>query len=567
PRGFARRSVALLLEPPGVAADPSGRGATAAAAALWARRRGRAPRGTASAPLGVSRARCRARRSPRPGARRHPQRSSGRGHGGSVAGRAARGESAVPGVVPLVGRVAHPKPRTRHVGLRRCRRRSVRDRARDPSSGRRARRRQALPAGARISDRLQHAAALGLPAALLRGGENPRCRAVPGEPRNGQPRRRGHHVQRPAVHRRQHVHDRRCRADRRAHVRAHDRPPRPRSSGRVNGNGNAPTVTVVLPSYRRLHRLPPLIHEYRGQGADQIVVVLDGPHEGWRDELPLGDDALEIVQLTENVGLARARIAGLERARGDVVLAVDDDVIPGPGLVARHRRFHAEGGARVLQGYMPVSLPTRRGSDQAPTYLYARDYDAQVAGWRRGDSDTILGSLWGGNVSLPRSLYLAAESFKASERLEYNEDLDLGIRLARVGATAVFDDRAIAAHHHARGITAYMRECEVRGQAVADLERRWGERPGQLTPMVTIPRSYSRVLGAIQRRIADHDRGGALQAAVVGAYRMSGALHAWRLQDAATRLLRRALIMRGYRRALEAERTSRVDTAVMRPGT
>lgn len=315
---------------------------------------------------------------------------------------------------------------------------------------------------------------------------------------------------------------------------------------------NAPTVTVVLPSYRRLHRLPPLIHEYRGQGADQIVVVLDGPHEGWRDELPLGDDALEIVQLTENVGLARARIAGLERARGDVVVAVDDDVVPARDFVAHHRRFHAGGGARVLQGYMPVALPHRRGADQAPTALYARDYETQVAGWRRGDSDTILGSLWGGNVSLPRSLYLAAESFLPSQRLDYNEDLDLGLRLARIGATAVFDDGARATHHHARGLVAYMVECEVRGQAVSDLEDRWGERPGQLAPMVTIPPSYPRLLGEMQRRIAARDSGGVVQAAVVGVYRISGFLRVWRLQDAATRLLRRALIMRGYRRARTA---------------
>jgi glycosyltransferase involved in cell wall biosynthesis len=312
-----------------------------------------------------------------------------------------------------------------------------------------------------------------------------------------------------------------------------------------------PSLTVILPSYRRLAQLPDLIAAYRAQGADQIVVVLDGPHPGWQEALGDVDTATHVLELEANRGLALARIAGLRAATGEVILAVDDDVHPEPGLVARHREFHRELGDRVLQGYMPVVLPARRGADDAPSYLYARDYQTQAEGWRRGTSTTILRSLWGGNVSLPRELYLRAEAMKPSQRLEYNEDLDLGIRLLALGAGAVFDESALATHHHSRGIDGYVRECEARGGAVADLEVRWGERPAQLTPLVIIPSSYNRMLARLQRSIASHDTGGAAQTLAILTYRAAGRLRIWRLQDGVARMLRRGLVMRGYRLSTE----------------
>lgn len=311
--------------------------------------------------------------------------------------------------------------------------------------------------------------------------------------------------------------------------------------------GQQPSLTVVIPSYRRLEQLPSLVASYRDQGADEVVVVLDGPHPGWERSLGELDEATRVIELDANVGLALARIVGLREATGEVILAVDDDVRPAANLVRRHREFHRRLDDRVLQGYMPVSLPARRGRDDAPTYLYARDYQTQADGWRRGSSTTILRSLWGGNVSLPRQLYLRAEEVKPSQRLEYNEDLDLGVRLLEVGAGAVFDEDALASHHHSRGLAGYMRECEARGGAIADLEDRWGERPAQLAPLVVIPPTYNRVLARVQRSVAARDAGGLAQGLSVLTYRTAGILRLWKLQDGVARMLRRALAMRGYR--------------------
>jgi glycosyltransferase involved in cell wall biosynthesis len=309
------------------------------------------------------------------------------------------------------------------------------------------------------------------------------------------------------------------------------------------------TISVIIPSYRRLERLPGLVERYLDQDADQVVIVLDGPHEGWRTTLAreLEDPRVTIVELPTNRGLALARIAGLTEARADLILATDDDVIPQPGLVARHRAFHASHRDHVLMGYMPVELPARRGRDEAATYLYASDYEKQVDVWRKTESSTLLGSLWGGNISLPRELYLRAEHHKPSQRLNYNEDLDLGIRLDQLGAIAEFDDGALALHQHHRDFAGYTAECVVRGEAVADLEQRWGFLPAQLIPLVRIPRAYRPQAAWLQRRIASRNTKGMVEGCLQLAYRVAGVLHAWSVQDAIARLIRRGLAIRGYR--------------------
>lgn len=309
------------------------------------------------------------------------------------------------------------------------------------------------------------------------------------------------------------------------------------------------TMSVVVPSYRRLHRLPHMAQSWLDQGCDELVLVLDGPHPGWQEALAVHreDPRVLVVELEENRGLALARIAGLRSARGELVLLADDDVVPRPGLLAHHRRAHRAAEV-VVVGSMPVALPRRRPRDAAPTYLYAREYAHQAKVWRQAP-ETVVSSLWGGNVSLPRALYEAAEESRPSIALPYNEDLDLGWRLRDLGARAAFVPAAAADHHHRRGIRAFARECEARGRAAAMLQERWGRRPPQLEPLLTIPAGYHPALARVQRHLAAQEGPDVVERALVLASDVAGVLGLWSLQDALARVLRRGLMMRGYRLA------------------
>ena len=54
---------------------------------------------------------------------------------------------------------------------------------------------------------------------------------------------------------------------------------------------------------------------------------------------------------------------------------LDDDVIAGPGLVSGHAVHHRGTQYKLVLGYMPASIPMPRQHGQAPTVLYAQDYE------------------------------------------------------------------------------------------------------------------------------------------------------------------------------------------------
>ena len=305
------------------------------------------------------------------------------------------------------------------------------------------------------------------------------------------------------------------------------------------------TVSVVIPSYRRPDRLAPLLQAFGRTSADQVVVVLDGPHPGAADALRAMEvPGLTVLELDENVGVARARVAGLRVATGDVVLVADDDVMPGPDdVVEAHRRFHERTPRGVLVGYMPVARPRTPGRDDAPTRLYAREYEGATRRWE-ADPDSVLSGLWGGAVSIDAALFREAEDLLPSTRMDYSEDLDLGLRLERLDAVARFDRSIASSHLHRRTWDAFLRESAARGLAAHQLEQRWGELPGHVASLVRG--------SGVQGRVADvlaHAPGVVTTAPLTAAYRLAGALGAAGRQEQVCRLARRLVAGRTYRAA------------------
>jgi glycosyltransferase involved in cell wall biosynthesis len=100
-----------------------------------------------------------------------------------------------------------------------------------------------------------------------------------------------------------------------------------------------PDITVVVPTYRRPAELARLLRALAGQDAPGLVwdvVVVDNDPPGARPVVAGAAGAgLRVAYLAEPVpGTARARNRGLGAASGEVVVCVDDDVVPEPGWLA-----------------------------------------------------------------------------------------------------------------------------------------------------------------------------------------------------------------------------------------
>lgn len=244
------------------------------------------------------------------------------------------------------------------------------------------------------------------------------------------------------------------------------------------------SIAVVIPSYRRSERLERITQLWRTQGADQIIVVLDGLHpEASQVVAKLEQHGVHVLELPENRGLALARIAGLAMVSADVTIMADDDVAPEPGNVDAHREHHENHpDAPVLVGYMPVKYDPASAS--LPTKIYAAEYERACENWER-EPESVIDCLWNGNVSIRTDVYRNAEALRPSIRLAYNEDLDLGLRIKELGYRAVFSRSAAATHEHVRDIPGFINESIARGSSIAILEERWGSLPPQLEDLIS----------------------------------------------------------------------------------
>jgi len=213
-------------------------------------------------------------------------------------------------------------------------------------------------------------------------------------------------------------------------------------------------ASVVIPSYNRGPALAGLLEQFVGQTTPQadfeVIVVDDGSKVDPRPGLPKFDGRLQLhVERQVNGGAARARQRGAEIARGDLLIFLDDDMQIAKTFVAAHLAAH-EGHARAAVLGRLRALPSIAKMPLFERY-YARMLDrlavqADLGSTKNGGDDKGLPGpkLYTGNMSMPRDLFFEAGGFDADFRLL--EDVELGIRLERVGGRIFFSKDAEAVH-------------------------------------------------------------------------------------------------------------------------
>ncbi|MFD0055400.1 CDP-glycerol glycerophosphotransferase family protein [Streptomyces sp. NPDC127168] len=115
-----------------------------------------------------------------------------------------------------------------------------------------------------------------------------------------------------------------------------------------------PKLSLVVPVYKVQGYLPECLDSVLGQDCTdfEIIAVDDCSPDGSGailDEYAKRDSRIHVIHLTENVGLGRARNAGLEKASGDYVLFLDsDDTLSDGALSAIADRLEATGNPEIL---------------------------------------------------------------------------------------------------------------------------------------------------------------------------------------------------------------------------
>ena len=224
-------------------------------------------------------------------------------------------------------------------------------------------------------------------------------------------------------------------------------------------------ISAIVPTIGRVDSLNALLESIAAQtrGVDEVIIA--SVDEATCDELDKPADLIVRCLTVSPPNAVRQRMAAIDLAAGDYLLLLDDDVVLERDCV---QHMHT-----LLETTPDVAAVTADFSNQTwpePTriwQLYLRrwlcldhdDWQGRVVGPllrfgfnpvpRTSRSMEWLGS---GSSLVRRSAFVTAGGFSDFflHRCTINEDVDLGLKLRRVGRIMFCPDARMA-HHHAPG--------------------------------------------------------------------------------------------------------------------
>ncbi|HWI16131.1 MAG TPA: glycosyltransferase family 2 protein [Vicinamibacterales bacterium] len=200
-----------------------------------------------------------------------------------------------------------------------------------------------------------------------------------------------------------------------------------------------PSVSVVIPTYRREQVLLNTVQHVvnlRGPLAEVIVVDQTQEHEpATRSELArmAADGSIRWIRL-HGPSITHAMNVGLRVASGDVVLFLDDDIVPDESLIGMHAAAIAE-GHRIVAGRVLQPWDDDAATGDGGRFRFSSD--------RR----QFIGELMAGNFSVTRALALELGGFDENfVHVAYRFEADFAARAIAAGQRILFEPRACIRH-------------------------------------------------------------------------------------------------------------------------
>ena len=200
------------------------------------------------------------------------------------------------------------------------------------------------------------------------------------------------------------------------------------------------SLSIVIPTYRREAVLVDTVRSLLAlpEPADEIVVVDQTPRHEEATERAFeewsGAGSVRRLRLPRP-SIPRAMNRGLIEARGEIILFLDDDIVPEAALVREHRGAHLATGADVVAGQVlqPGEEAMATGSDDAFRFCQTRPRWVE--------------EFMGGNFSIRREAALKIGGFDENfVGGAYRFERDFARRVLAGGGRIYFEPRASLRH-------------------------------------------------------------------------------------------------------------------------
>jgi len=208
-------------------------------------------------------------------------------------------------------------------------------------------------------------------------------------------------------------------------------------------------ISVVIPTYNRkdilLRTLKSLLDQTYPKDKYEIIVVDDGSTENIKEAIEGFQPSITYLrQDPSKKGPAAANNLGIKSAKGRYILLMNNDVIADNRLIEEHMKEHVRVGR---------DRPQRQG-DQQDIIVQGRvintssmeNLGKKHKGYTGGYSDFSFGYFTTWNCSLSKEILLKAGLFDEDFRNLCWEDVELGLRLRKLGIKQVNNKNAFGYH-------------------------------------------------------------------------------------------------------------------------
>jgi glycosyltransferase involved in cell wall biosynthesis len=295
-------------------------------------------------------------------------------------------------------------------------------------------------------------------------------------------------------------------------------------------------ASVCIPTYNRRDRILRLLRALDEQTVDhdrfEVIVTVDGSTDGTQTALADYRASFALRWIAQpNAGRSAARNAAARLASNGIIIFLDDDHIPVPGLVVAHLDEQERGGDVLVQGCYPLA-PGYDRQGAALAYELARTRTLPARDHQDGSSSM----LWAGNFSVRTQTFRRVGGFDENFRGWGSEDTDFGLRLAALSIPLVVSEAAVTHHQMRVGYRAFRQQSFSAGRAVVRLSRKHGRALTELSPNETSGWLSSLLLHSWRVSPMATDAAGRL---VTAGLWLADRAHARPLQLALARMVRR----------------------------
>jgi glycosyltransferase involved in cell wall biosynthesis len=231
-------------------------------------------------------------------------------------------------------------------------------------------------------------------------------------------------------------------------------------------------VSVVIPTFNREELLRRTVPEFANQDAGdfsyEVIFVVNGSTDGSESVLKEAStrwpEKIRYMRLPGSGSPAAPRNAGIRSAQGNVVVIVDDDVIPDRHFVFHHAEFHRKHPDPTFAAIGELTIPEGTLDEPESFFHEFISYDRF-----RGKDRLHFLDFWTCNVSVKRQFMLEHGMF--DESMLYFEDGLCGHRLACHGMQLCFNPEARGLHVHHMNLNGVAAKGRLIGQSLYAFER------------------------------------------------------------------------------------------------